>query len=156
MILLAQTGEAVKVATEGSTKLMTEWGVAGVLVIVIIAASAVMIRWFQNALKDQRGEFIAAQKEMKDSFLAALKQERESCAALTLSQLQAYEKALASHHEVVKEWRKESLTESRATRDMIQLWVSRMALARATAEDEDDVDAGKIGRKKNHGAGGVA
>lgn len=163
-MLLAQVVE--KVAVDASTRLASDFGLVGILILIIVGSGFLMIRWFQTALKEQRGELLAinaaqrkehldAQKEMKDSFLLALKEGREICAKTAREQLESYEKALSSHYDIVKEWRTEAVTESRAVRDMIQMWVNRMAHARITGQDLDEgLDPARGGRKGTKGGGG--
>ena len=157
-------------AKKAADQVMLQWGVAGVLLVVIILASAFIIWHLAVANRDQRKEMTAAndaiRKEMaaanealSTSFLKALKEEREACdarhASLIVSfekrhesQRVSHEKEMESHYEMMKDWRKEILTESKAMRDVVQLWVGRMALAKATA-DNVETDTSK---KKSGGA----
>ncbi len=91
LALFAQTAEAVELAKKASDRLMVEWGVAGVLVLVIVVSSATLIFYFTRALSKQhttmtaanaaqRAELLAVNKDIKDSFIKALKEERESSA----------------------------------------------------------------------------
>jgi chorismate mutase len=113
-----------------------------------------------EANEAQRKEMMAANQALSAEFVKALKEERESCDARHASLIASFEKRHESlqvahakeidgHYEMMKEWRKEIVAESKSTRDLLQLWVGRMAIARSIAENEQDTS--KPARTKSGG-----
>ncbi len=176
--LIAQAGEALGVAKEAATRLIDEWRVAGILLLVLIcvmiaalwlAWTTINRQWTTIKEKDEaleaaglareaaeaaiRKEMMAANKEMKDSFVQALKEQREMDASIHAAQIVSHKAEMESHYEMVERWRKEIRDDNKSTRDMLQFWVSRMALARAT-EDNSEEDPADPAGKASKGRGG--
>lgn len=55
-----------------------------------------------------------------------------------LAQEVRHEKEMDAHFEMMKDWRKEIIGESRAVRDMLQMWVTRMALSKSSDSGDDE------------------
>jgi hypothetical protein len=171
LLLFAQTAEAVEIAKKASERLLDEWKVAGVLLIVLIGGGAFLIWYFISALEkqrkhmseaneSQRKEMSAANEALSIAFVKALKDERDACDSRHASLIASFEKRheslqtshakeMQSHYDMMKEWRKEIINESKSMRDMVQLWVSRMAL-KTVEETIKDEEGGKT--KKTGGA----
>lgn len=119
-----------------------KWQDFGLLGVVLGATSFLVwsiISWFQSAMKEQRTDFIAALKVQQDTFTAALKTMADN-----------HDAELAKHENQVKEWRKEQIEESRATRDMIQVFVGKLALITIGEREHDSPQQG--GRNKPGGS----
>lgn len=108
-----------------------DFGLVGLVLGAVAYLVWFILIWFQNALKEQRVDFLAALKGQQEVFAGSLK---------SLAEQHASE--LAKHEEQIKEWRKEHIEESRATRDMVQVFVGKLALI-TLGDREGEMSASK-------------
>lgn len=137
LMLLAQAGEAIEVAKRAGDRLMVEWGVAGVLVLVIIAASTLLIRHFIKTGKDDRETCAKQHAELVANF-----DKRAEAARLSR------EKEMDTLCDTIEKWRKTSEEGDKAMRDVFQLWMNKMADKVLDGGDDD----GPKARRKPGGA----
>lgn len=166
-----------KMITDAGNRLASDYGLVGILILALIASSYLMIRWFQAALKEQRADYLEMTKnqrkesddwaalqrtsfgntlkEQREAFLQSLRDERDRTVSMIEKISKAHEDEMGQHMEQMKEWRQETVTESRAMRDMLQMWVNRMALSRAVDESNAANDALPAAERKPRKQGGT-
>lgn len=138
-MILAQAGEAIEVAKRAGDQLMIQWGVAGILVLVIIGASVLLIRYFITNNKEDRENCAKQHMELIASF-------EKTAESARLSR----EKEMTTLCDGIDKWRKANEDGDKAMRDVFQLWMNKMA-DRILDSKENDEDEGHKGRRKSGG-----